>query len=636
MNQSFDPIFLQMFRRALNTGLNSGSLYEASICCFRCARLVNTAIEQPSNQSFEIQRTNRSQSINQSNHRMIHRTIIALLNTGSLYEALNYFDRNAVNARVETWHCLFKRLIELNQFDQIQSLFNRYQSIIPSRQSIERMTEFERNSLSLMLPNADIYALLLQCKHPPINVNEALINLSNCGLNSNQFLHNSIIKDFVKARDFEAASHWLKDMKQRGIQPDVFTFGLEVSIIKHRQQDSKVRSQADKVRSMTCSVWDRLIAYRIVPTHLLINFFAKSFRDWNDLARTAELMDLLMTGRIAQDARSRSLRSANINVQQIKAINALTDLRLIHNILAVLVRKDRIELVMKFYEYLRLHQRNFNLKVFELMIHAFHRQGDVNSINLLLDEMTRSGRQPNARILNTVIRTHARNGDTQSMHRTLAKMSSLNFEPDVHTLEAIQSGVCEWFWDVTCAQEKRNGNNSAAREKDYALEFYSPRELTPEMEESMLAIELQPLSVYLLPWINMMRGVSKSERIYRRILLALEADADVSRMLHFLHEMIAAGFSHSQRALHAVINELFLKRHSFELQDRLEASQLFLLLETLIARNVQLSESLWHSLLHIAIASEQPSDIQRCYAMIAAKVPPAELQLSNETIDSMR
>ena len=478
----------------------------------------------------------------------LHQTLVALVQSGDVSTALSHLRSLHCTATVDSWNLLLSAMAQRLRFDEVAELWALWQSALPSvGQPVP--ADYDR----LLYPNATTYGILLRSppSHRLLTANDALTQLSSRGLPPSTFIYNTLLKEYIHAKDYTSATGVVDLMLRSGVAQDVYTMSMRFTIF------SKCVKQVEPAAKyeLVTVLWDDLMALQLPRVPLSLGFaFVWHICQANDTRRLVQLVNAIVNTSGPPDV-----------VHQAKPVELM---------LGCLLRNDRLQEMIQLYRYMRRVGFKMTYKHFFALVAGFARQSETNGMMRVFNEMVGHGMQPGLAVFETMLQAHGRVGDEEAAGRMIRRMSDFGVQPTIDCVSAIARGI----------HERHTAERSEAS--------VTPKGQTALLEGAAQTLALSAaapsssgapsLSVEYLTLFELADelGMTPAPYMYHRLLQALHEESDLRAMLFFLYDMKRKGVAVCLSELQWVLWQLSLLAHTEpSVHVRLMAMQASLIVE---------------------------------------------------------
>ncbi|KAK1364301.1 Pentatricopeptide repeat-containing protein [Heracleum sosnowskyi] len=258
---------------------------------------------------------------------------------------------------------------------------------------------------------------------------------------------NAILTSLERVRDFKRMNLLLQGMKDKGMQPDVVTFGI---LIKHLCKFHRVDEALDVYQKMVDGSEGILIRPDIILHNTLISGLCKVGRQDEGLEMMEQMK--LKHGCMPTTATFNSLIDGFCKAGELDRANELFDQMneegILPNIITVNTLVDgfckhgRVHTAIKFFRQMQAKGLKGNVKTYTSLLNAFYNSNNIEKSAELFDEMLDTGCSPDAKVYYTMISGLTNAGRLDDASFIVLKMKEAGFHLDTVAYNVLIGGFC--------------------------------------------------------------------------------------------------------------------------------------------------------------------------------------------------
>ncbi|KAF1002474.1 uncharacterized protein LOC141701234 [Apium graveolens] len=258
---------------------------------------------------------------------------------------------------------------------------------------------------------------------------------------------NAVLTSLERVRDFKRMNLLLQEMKDKGIQPNVVTFGI---LIKHLCKFHRVDEALDVYQKMVDGSEGILVRPDIILHNILIAGLCRVGRQEEGLEMVEQMK--LKHGCMPNTATFNSLIDGFCKAGELDKANELFDQMNMEGILPNIItvntlvdgfcKHGRVHTAIKFFRQMQVKGLKGNVNTYTSLINAFNNSNNIEKSAELFDEMLDTGCSPDAKVYYTMISGLTNAGRLDDASFIVSKMKAAGFQLDTVAYNVLIGGFC--------------------------------------------------------------------------------------------------------------------------------------------------------------------------------------------------
>ncbi|WOH09503.1 hypothetical protein DCAR_0728960 [Daucus carota subsp. sativus] len=258
---------------------------------------------------------------------------------------------------------------------------------------------------------------------------------------------NALLTSLERVKDFKRMNLLLQQMKDKGIQPDVVTFGI---LTKHLCKFHRVDEALDVYQKMVDGSEGILVRPDVVLHNTLISGLCKVGRQEEGLEMVEQMK--VKHGCMPNTSTFNSLIDGFCKAGELDRANEIFDLMnkegILPNIITVNTLVDgfckhgRVHTGIKFFRQMQGKGLKGNVNTYTSLINAFYKSNNIEKSAELFDEMLDAGCTPDAKVYYTMISGLTNAGRLDDASFIVSKMKKAGFQLDTVAYNVLIGGFC--------------------------------------------------------------------------------------------------------------------------------------------------------------------------------------------------